>query len=357
MFYPMSTLRRASIVLSLLLAACGPGAGAQTPIARFEQRLEQLRTQSSIPALAAVIAQGQQIVWSRSFGIADLATGRPATDTTVYHLASITKPIASAVILQLVEEGKLSLDDPVSKYGVTLEGPGPILVRHLFSHTSEAAPPGSSYRYNGNRFARLDTIVAQVTGMPFAQALQERVIAKLGLRHTAPNPQSRSFAIAGHDRAAFEANMARGYTASEGRHTPTNYPPSFSVSAGLTASALDVAAFSMAMDRNALIKPESKALAWSPTVTPAGDTLPYGLGWFSTRYKGVRVVWQYGLWTAISSLILKVPERELTFVILGNTDGLSAPYRLGGGDLSGSPWAREFLDRFVIGSEALPRAR
>jgi CubicO group peptidase (beta-lactamase class C family) len=112
----------------------------------------------------------------------------------------------------------------------------------------------------------------------------------------------------------------------------------------------------MAMDRNALIKPESKALAWSPTVTPAGDSLPYGLGWFSTRYKGVRVVWQYGLWTAISSLILKVPEHELTFVILGNTDGLSAPYRLGGGDLASSPWAREFLDRFVIGAEALPKA-
>jgi CubicO group peptidase (beta-lactamase class C family) len=191
--------------------------------------------------------------------------------------------------------------------------------------------------------------------MPFAQALQERVIAKLRLRHTAPNPQSRSFAIAGHDRAAFEANMARGYTANEVRHTPTNYPPGFSVSAGLTTSALDVAAFSMAMDRNALIKPETKAVAWSPTVTPAGDTLPYGLGWFSTRYKGVRVVWQYGLWTAISTLLLKVPERELTFVILGNTDALSAPYRLGGGDISGSPWAREFLDRFVIGKEALPR--
>jgi CubicO group peptidase (beta-lactamase class C family) len=88
---------RGPIVLACLLAACGPSAGAQTPIAQFEKRLEELRTQSSIPALTAGIAKGQQIVWSKSFGIADLATGRPATDTTVYHLASITKPIASAV--------------------------------------------------------------------------------------------------------------------------------------------------------------------------------------------------------------------------------------------------------------------
>jgi hypothetical protein len=72
--------------------------------------------------------------------------------------------------------------------------------------------------------------------------------------------------------------------------------------------------------------------------------------------KGVRVVWQYGLWTAISTLLLKVPEQELTLVIIANTDALSAPYELGAGKLETSPWAREFLDRFVIGSEALPRA-
>ena len=69
--------------------------------------------------------------------------------------------------------------------------------------------------------------------------------------------------------------------------------------------------------------------------------------------RGVRVVWQYGLWTAISSII-KVPERELTFVVLGNTDALSAPYPLGSGRLETSPRAREFLDAFVIGSVPLP---
>ena len=329
---------------------------AQSPIARFEERYEALRTQSRIPAISMVIAQGQRVVWARSFGVADLETGRRATDTTVYHLASITKPIASAVILQLVEEGKLSLDDPISKYGVSLDATGPILVKHLLSHTSEGTP-GTSFRYNGNRFARLDTIVAQVTGMPFAQALQQRVIAKLGLRHTAPNPQSPAFSAAGHKREQFEANSAKGYTVTDSSQRPTNYPEHFSVSAGLTASALDVAAFSMAMDRNALLKPETKRLAWTPAVSPAGDTLPYGFGWFSTRYEGVRVVWQYGLWTAISSLLLKVPERELTLVILANTDALSAPYRLGGGQLESSPWAREFLDRFVIRKEPLPASR
>jgi CubicO group peptidase (beta-lactamase class C family) len=83
MFYLMSKAPRALLILSVVLAACGPSAGAQSPIARFEKRLEELRTQSNIPAITAVIAKGQQIVWSRSFGTADLVSGRPATDTTV----------------------------------------------------------------------------------------------------------------------------------------------------------------------------------------------------------------------------------------------------------------------------------
>jgi CubicO group peptidase (beta-lactamase class C family) len=350
----LRTLCRRPVALATMLLGCGGDINTpSSSVAQFEERLESLRAQSRIPAITAVITRGQNVVWVGAYGTADLATGRLATDTTVYHLASITKPFASVVLLQLVQEGKLSLDDPVSRYGIVLPGSGTVLVRHLMSHTSEGVP-GMTFRYNGDRFALLDTVVAQTAGMSFAATLQERVIATLGLRHTAPNPQSPSFAAAGLNLSAFDSNLARGYLVTGQSHTPTAYPALFSVAAGLTASALDVAAFSMAMDRNALLAPATKALAFAPTVNPAGDTLPYGLGWFSTRYQGVRVVWQYGLWTAISSLIIKVPERELTFIVLGNTDGLSAPYPLGVGRLETSPWAREFLDAFVIGSVPLP---
>jgi CubicO group peptidase (beta-lactamase class C family) len=348
-------MRRSSALVFLVL---GCGAGMSRPsasIPQFEERLEQLRTESRLAAVTAVIARNQVVVWIRHFGLAEIAGGRSPTDSTVYHLASLTKPFASTVLMALVEEGRVGLDDPVSQYGITFPGPGVILVRHLLSHTSEGVP-GTTFRYNGDRFARLDSVIARGAGMPFAEALQERIIGRLGLRHTAPNPQSAAFAVSGLDREAFEAGMARGYTPSGSGHVPTAYPGHFSSAAGLTASALDVAAFSMAMDRNALLRAETKALAFAPVVSPAGDTLPYGLGWFSTRYRGVRVVWQYGLWTANSSLILKVPERQLTFILLANTDGLSAPWSLGAGLLESSPWAREFLDTFVLGSVPLPGA-
>jgi CubicO group peptidase (beta-lactamase class C family) len=338
-----------------MVSSCGnhPAAPPAASIAEFEGRVERLRASSHIPALTAVIVKGQKIVWAKGFGTADLATSRPAADTTIYHLASLTKPFAATVILQLVDEGKVSLDDPVSTYGINLASSGAIRVRHLLSHTSHGLP-GTGFSYDGDRFGLLDSVIVRAAGKTFGAALQERIVSTIGLTRTAPNPQSPSFAVSGFAKADFERNMARGYTYSGGAHVPTSYPAYFGTAAGLTASALDVATFSLAMDRDAFLRPETKALSYAPVITPTGDTLPYALGWFSTRYKGVRIIWHYGLWVANSSLIIKVPERQLTFVVLANTDGLSAPYRLGTGELETSPWAREFLDAFVSGSAVLP---
>lgn len=354
------SLRLKSLTGALCSAAVMWGCHASTitapaaSIAEFEQHLEKLRSGSHIPAITAVIANGQRVVWTKAFGIADLATQRVAADTTIYHLASLTKTFASTVLLQLVEEGKVSLDESISLYGINIAtSAGVIRVRHLLSHTSEGTP-GTTFSYNGDRFGLLDSVIARGAGKPFANALQERIVQRIALQRTAPNPQSPSFDVAGLNRDAYAGNMARGYTHGGNGYTATAYPTYFGSAAGLTASALDVAAFSMALDRDALLRPETRALAFAPAVTPLGDTLPHALGWFSTRYKGVRVVWHYGLWTAISSLIIKVPERRLTFVVLGNSDALSQAYRLGAGDLNSSPWAREFLETFVIGGLALP---
>ena len=315
-------------------------------LAEFRDNLDRLRVSGHIESISAVIAKDQAIAWSASLGAATV------TDTTVFHLASLTKPLASTVILQLVDEGKVSLDDPVSKYGIVLSSPAPVLVRHLMSHTSEGAP-GSHFAYNGNRFSLLDSVIRRATGKSFAAALEERIIVPLGLTHTAAAPQSAAFAESGLNKEAYLANMAPGYTWTNGVFVPTAYQSAFSTAAGLTASARDYAAFSMAMDRDAFLKPATKALAWTPVTSPSGEVFPYGLGWFATDYKGVRVIWHYGYWTASSALVIKVPARNLTFVLLANTDGLSAPYPLGAGRLDTSPWARAFLETFVIANLAL----
>jgi CubicO group peptidase (beta-lactamase class C family) len=345
--------------LALVFTSIVPsdGALAQAPgrnrgLQQFEARLAAMRSEVRIPGITAAIAKGQRIVWARGFGRADVSGNRPATDTTVYHLASLTKPFAATIVLQLVNEGKVSLDDPVAKYGITLRGRDTIRVRHLLSHTSEGTP-GTAYRYSGDRFARLDAVIQQADRRTFATALHERIVKPLRLRWIAPNPGSPHFAESGFDMGTFYRNFAHGYSSGT-TQAPTAYPTHFSTAAGLVASAREVLRFSMALDRDALLPPALKELAFTPTRTNAGQVTPYGLGWFTTEYHGVKVVWHYGYWTANSSLIIKVPDRELTFVLLANTAALSERTQLGSGLLETSPWAREFLDRFVIGDAQLP---
>src|SRR5687767_6241188 len=226
------------VAVATFAAGCSNATAPAGSLREFEQRLGARQKIVGIPGMTAAISRGQQIVWAKGFGLADVATNRPAADTTVYHLASLTKPFAAVMLMQLVHEGKIALDDPVSQYGINLNSTGTVRVRHLLSHTSEQMP-GSVYSYNGDRFSHLDSIFVRADGRTFASALYARIITPLSLRWIAPNPGSQFFALSGIDAAAYRANFARGY-ASDVSRTLTAYPTHFSTAAGLTASAREV---------------------------------------------------------------------------------------------------------------------
>jgi CubicO group peptidase (beta-lactamase class C family) len=357
---PRTSRLSAALCASAVVLAVARSAWCAEPVtsvAELEARLEQLRKDVMIPAFSAAIAQGDRVVWAKGFGLADVERGRPTTPTTAYHLASLTKTFASTVILQLVEEGKLDLDAPVSKYGVELPGEADVRVRHLLSHTS-AAPPGTRYSYDGNRFALLTQVVESASGESFAELVCRRIIAPLGLDHTAPNVQDAdSFAQAGRERAAFEANLARPYRLGpDGQFELIEYPPHFSCSAGLISTAVDVARFSIALDAGKLLPAPAFERATTKTIANDGRKLPYGLGWFVLEHRGTKIAWHYGLWTGNSSMIVKVPERKLTFVILANSERLTSSYFHGRGELLTSPFARAFVEGFVTGGAELPEA-
>jgi len=345
-----AVLPSVTVGATILVLVVGCHAASEPAPARsmteLEDRLDDLRGRYHIAGMGAAIAKDQSLVWTRGFGVADITANRRVSDATVFHLASLTKPIAATVILQLVDEGKVSLDDPVTKYGIVLPAQGPILVRHLLSHTSEGVP-GTHYSYNGNRFGYLDSVIARADGRSTAEAIQARIIQRIGLSATAPNTGSPDFAVTGKSKSEYLANVATGYTWSLKTFVSTDYPTYFGAAAGLMSTASDYAAFSMALDRDALLEPETRALAFTPARDPNGQDFPYGLGWFSTLYKGERVIWHYGDWTANSSLIVKIPSRGLAFVLVANTEGLSSPFPLGAGDLASSDFARAFLDAFL----------
>ena len=475
-----------SIIAQGALARAG-GASEDTRIDRLETLLDQIRQDLKIPAMSAAIVKDQKVIWAKGFGFADPENKVPATEHTSYHLASLTKTFASTIVMRLVEEGKVKLDDPVSKYGVQLESEGVIRVKHLLSHTSEGNP-GERYSYNGNRFAELDKVIQKATGKSFAELLIANILDPLDLKETGPNvpavvktsslsaadqktqdevkaaltglfaafnsgnveqiertlaPQHNSFRDNGglltvlvdpanlrgffrngsklnfqaHDieaavfgdtalttfiltstvspsggspftegpwRASFiwnrrdgawklvhthqstftgamitdkqqqrfdtvMKNIAQPY-ALDDKFNPVKikYPTHFSTSAGLISSVLDMARYDIAIDQNRFLKKETQALAFTPMVSTKGEQLPYGLGWFTQDYKGTRLIWHYGYWTANSSLILKVPDRNITFIAMANTDNLSRPTDLGAGDVTSSPVGLAFLKTFIF---------
>ena len=335
-------------------------------MARFETLLESLRQDLKIPAYSAAIVKNQKVIWAKGFGYADVENKIPATEHTAYHLASLTKTFASTILMQLVQEGKVKLDDPVSKYGIVLESNGVIKVRHLFSHTSEGNP-GEQYHYNGNRFAELDKVIQKAGGKSFAELLISNILDPLGMNETAPNvPRTvstgsptntddgaRSGALVTEKhQQRFDTVvkiLAQPYALDrEFKITKISYPQSFSASAGLISTVLDMAKYDIAIDQNKFLSKETQQLAFTPTVSTKGETLPYGLGWFTTNYKGTKMLWHYLYWTGNSSFILKVPEQKMTFIIMANSDNLSRPTDLGAGNALSSAVGMAFLKTFIF---------
>jgi CubicO group peptidase (beta-lactamase class C family) len=326
----------------------------QAGLEGFEARLDSLRVDLKIPGMSAALVKDEEIVWSMGFGYADVAADRPATPTTSFHLASLTKTFAATILMQLVEEGLVDLDDPVGDYDIDLDNDG-ILVRHLVNHTSEGTP-GARYSYNGSRFGLLDYVIEGASGRTFGELLVERILQPLQLNNTAPNVRdSHDFNQTGLDRNAFIANMQAGYELRGSEVVPVDLPTYFGTAAGLISSAEDYARYSIAIDQGLFLEPATWDSVFTPAVSNSGGTLPYGIGWFIYEYQGVTLQWHYGYWTGNSSLIVRAPGQGLAFVVLTNSEMLSRAYNLGtDANVMRSDVARLFVESFVLGDEPLP---
>ncbi|MBC7873669.1 MAG: beta-lactamase family protein [Ferruginibacter sp.] len=318
-------------------------------LADFETRLDDLRKESNIPGMVAGIVRDGQVTWTRSYGYENVAQKKLVTNATIFHLASLTKTFASTVIMQLVNENKIKLTAPVSAYGINLVESDTVRVIHLLTHTSEGVP-GSHYKYNGDRYSLLSNVIQAATGKTFHQLAAERIMQPLGLENTAPG--NMQFAVQdGFDTIRLKQNTAQGY-GSNGIQA-VDYPKNFSTAAGLISNIGDMLKYAAAFDGNLLLTDVQKAKVFSPMLSNSGKTLPYGLGWFIQQREGITINWHYGYWTGMSSLIIQVPAKKMSFILMANSDMLSAPWPLGNGDIWVSPYAREFLKSFVLAGAKL----
>lgn len=303
---------------------------AATNLNEFAARIEEIRKAFKIPGMSAAVAKGPNIIWAQGFGYSNVAQQKEARPDTCFRIASLTKTFASTIIMQFVEAGLLDLDTLASEFGISLPNSDKITVRHLFTHTSEGEP-GAAYAYNGSRFALLDNVVRQLSGKTFAQQLQDVIIDPLQLTHTAPCTSSQASSL----------NLAQGYCPSGERTVP--YRQSFSSAAGLLSTVQDYLKYSIAVDANRFLTAATMADVFTPMVSNSGTVLPYGLGWFVETVDDRKVVWHYGWWDGTSTLIVKVPEKELAFVIMANTDMLSRPFFSATQSITNSSIARFFL--------------
>lgn len=369
----MGTRTAATGVLAVVLALglvpelSGAALASDDPrAAALSSDLEEVRLALGIPGMAAAVVEDGEIIWAEGFGLADVDDGVAAAPDTPFGLASVTKPIAATLLMQLVEEGLVDLDRPASDYGADLDST--VTARHLLTHTSEGTP-GAIHDYNGNRYALLGDVMAGSTGQSFSELLTGRILEPVGMVDSALNPLSgldgdpsggfgdfaRSFGWGEAYRRYPDVyrRLAHPYQFGENFEIiPGMYQLVHSPAAGMMSSVLDLARFDIALDSGLLLKPATREQMLSPQVaTISGRTdLHYGLGWYVQEFEGVQLIWHTGRWPpSTSALYLKAPEHNLTFVILANTDNLTVPFPgIGFGDLSRSLPMLVFFRQFLF---------
>jgi CubicO group peptidase (beta-lactamase class C family) len=350
----MGRFTRIALAALLVSLAVTPHAFAQQELtfSLFERYIGALRVQANIPGMSAAIVQDERVTWTAAFGYADVERSIAARADTPYHISGLTEAISSALLLeQCVETAHAGLDERIQQ-SVPSYGESATTMRDLLSHKS----PGSGFKYDASRYATGLTPLAEDcvgAGTPFRQALWERIFQRLGMLDSVP-AQNVDDSTA-DDRVQFDSaeldrftgvlrRLALPYRVS-GSSTTVNTSINKSVDAatGAISTVLDLAKFDSAIDGAVLLHRESMATMWSNQ-----SGMPTGLGWFVQNYNGQKVVWQFGNTPGgYSSLILKVPDRHLTLILLANSDGLSAPFSLQDGDVTASLFARTFLRLFI----------
>ncbi|HEY0011373.1 MAG TPA: serine hydrolase domain-containing protein, partial [Allosphingosinicella sp.] len=296
------------ILAAFVAASLGSAAAAAPPPPDFRARAEAI-VASSFPADgpggAVVVTRGGQTIYTAGRGLADVETRRPITPDTVFRLGSITKQFTAAVVLQLVAEGRISLEDPLSRFFPDYPQPGAsATVRQLLNHmsgiqsytsipgwmgddantsraytTAEAiavfrdrpspTPPGQAWQYNNSGYTLLGGIIEQVTGRPWHQAVADRIAGPLRLPTIGY----------GVDRES-RPDMARGYTVVDGAVRPARIlHMSVPHGAGaLVGTVDDLARWAQALHHGRVVSPAMYTAMTTPAPLPEGRTHPYGFG-------------------------------------------------------------------------------
>lgn len=334
------------IVLAAMIF-CASAAARGDEIDRYiEAQIRKLH----FPGVSLAVVRDGRVVKGKGYGLANIETDFAATPQTVYEIGSLTKQFTAAALLILVEEGKISLNDKITKYFPdATENWRNISVRHLLNHTSGiqnhvAVPdymdifktsvtgktfprredllkefyklpsefaPGETWAYDNTGYYLLGIIVEKASGKDFWQFLDERIFKPLKMNATR-NTDTRQ--VVPRRAAGYE------WTGEKFENRPV-LPPFVAFSAGALLSTVeDLAKWDAALYGERLLKKSSFAEMWTAAKTNNGELPPfnYGFGWFVDSYNNHRFVQHSGGTPGFSSVIYRFLDDRLTVIVLTN---------------------------------------
>lgn len=306
---------------------------------QLDDAVEREMARRHVPGLALLVLRHGKIVRERSYGLANVEHGVPVTPRTMFQSGSLGKTLTAALILLLAEDGKLRLDDPVSRH--LPESPPAwdgITIRHLLTHTAglgdpyqkidlrrdysdaelialEATlpllfAPGERFSYSNAGYHLLGFIATRVGGKHWSEQLRERIFAPLGM-------DARVIS-----EADIVPHRAAGYEWADGRLRNQSWvSPSLNATADgtLYLTARDLALWEGALRGERILNARLRAASWTPPRLLDGSTSPYGYGWFVGAQNGHRTILHGGAWQGFKSLMTRYVDDGLTVIVLANS--------------------------------------
>ena len=289
-------------------------------------------------ASVIVIADGNPVL-TKSYGMADLEQGIPVRPETNFRLASITKQFTATCIMMLVEQGELNLDDSLtSQFDGFPEYGQNITLRHLLQHNSGLIDyetlipddfvgqvsdqdaldlmyevdstyfePGSEYRYSNTGYAILALLIENVSGLSFAEFLDQRIFTPLGMDET----------VAYQKGISSVANRALGYTVSDDGVSESDQSTTSAVlgDGGIYTSVQDYFKWDQALYTDRLLPEEALSMMWT------GNFGDYGFGWRVDTKDGRRRLHHDGSTSGFRNYVIRYPDENMTVLVLTNRRG------------------------------------
>ena len=205
--------------------------------------------------------------------------------------------------------------------------------------------PGHQFSYNPVLYSWASRPMMAAAGTPFSTLVERHVFTPAGMKRSARI--NRDLPLR-EDLAQLLAPPHRLGTSGVIERAPALELQGDGAAGGVITTVLDLAKFDVALDQGLLLSAASRAAMLAPMRSKSGEALAYGLGWFVQEYQGHTLVWHSGWWEhAYSALYLKIPTRDLTFIVLANSEGVWWNNPLDRAEVQRSEFAQAFLQAFV----------